>query len=99
MLSEKFTKAESNMMPSCFVLCQNETDRVNYSARYPRGFERTTGLFSQNVVTAVHIGLNSPAMRRDEQAALRPPDEVGIVSLNWLPIQERAHAPMALFMH
>ena len=75
------------MTLTCFVFCQNESDRANYGTLYPRGVERTRDFFSQNVVTSIHIGLNSPTLRRDEQPALHSPPLVGSMPLDRFQIQ------------
>lgn len=52
------------------VLRQNESDWVNYGTLYPRGGKRTRGFFANDVIAAVHVGVNASSARRFDSPAL-----------------------------
>jgi len=84
---------------SNFWLRQNQSDRANYGALYPRGVERTRGFFSDDIVAPVHICLDAPSLGRDEQPPMYPPPQVALPFLDRLQIQERAPGGVAFIAH
>ena len=59
-----------------------------YNALYSLSGKRCGKCFSDNVVTAVHVGIDTGAVARLEQAALNAPTSITFVFLDWLKVKE-----------
>ena len=71
-------------------------NRVNYNTRFPLP-EGSRDCFSQNVVRAIHVGIDDlPPISGAEQPARDTLAGVVLVVLDWLAIQEAALASVAL---